>query len=51
MLLAPQIILNTFPTVQSNKSISGLMAEVDLQAIHGLNLTVIANPDLKHRYG
>lgn len=47
MLLAPQIILNSFPTVQSNKSISEVMAEVDLWAIHGLYLIVIANPRFK----
>lgn len=47
MLLAPQIILNSLPTVQSNKSISGVMAEGDLWAIHALYLTVIANPRFK----
>lgn len=47
MLLAPQIMLNRFPTVQSNKSISGVMEEVDLWAIHGLYLIVTANPRFK----
>lgn len=47
MLLAPQIILNSLPTVQSNKSISGVMAEGDLWAIHALYLIVIVNPRFK----
>lgn len=47
MLLAPQIMLNRFPTVQSNKSISRVMEEVDLWAIHGLYLIVTANPRFK----
>lgn len=47
MLLAPQIILTSLPTVQSNKSISGVMAEGDLWAIHALYLIVIVNPRFK----
>lgn len=47
MLLAPQIILNSLPTVQSNKSISGVMAEGDLWAVHALYLIVIVNPRFK----
>lgn len=47
MLLAAQIILNSIPTVQSNKSISGVMAEGDLWAIQALYLIVIVNPRFK----